>query len=88
MAKSKKKKQKAQGSGVGRGLDVRRGKDPVLFEILAAGEEGDTRRAGRAARAALGVKQRLAYDPVALAFAGAGALGWVVILAVYVLGRG
>ena len=102
MAKGKKKKHKVQGSGAGRGLDIKRSKDPLLFEIFAAGEEGDNRRSGRAAsaaledseasleakEAALGVKQRLAYDPVALAFAGAGAVGWVVILAIYILGRG
>ncbi len=102
MAKGKKKKTKASPDGGSRERKGRQTKDPALDRLLAAEADGDNRCVLSLARsilneteasleakeAALLLKKRLAYDPVALLFAGGGVVLWVILLIVFVLGRG
>lgn len=101
--RKKKKARSAFAGGLGNGGNEKlAAKDPLLYGLLSAEREGDNRRAStlclsalgdgeaspEAKEAALRLKKSLAYDPVAFAFAGGGALFWAVLLTLYVLGRG
>jgi hypothetical protein len=96
MAKGRKTK-KGKGAGAPKGPV-----DPGRDGILSAEDRGDNRTALELSRAALAdteatpeakeaaleARRRLMPDTVALAFAGGGAVLWLVILAIFVLSRG